>query len=78
MLNQRNGLFVLRQLERSIEKQKDVYACLFYYSKAFDTGKHEPLIRLLQYFDTDTQDIKLISNLYINQKAAIRHRGERS
>ena len=44
----RNAIFVLRKLvERMIEKQKDVYVCFIYYSKAFDTMKHDPLIEFL-------------------------------
>ena len=75
----RNAIFVLRRLaERSIEKQKDVYVCFIDYSKAFDTVKHEPLINLLQSLDIDEHDIKLLSNLYWNQQAVVRHNGELS
>ena len=36
-----NAIFVLRRLvERSVEKQRDVYTCFIHYSKAFDTVKH--------------------------------------
>ena len=56
--------------------QKDVYVCFIDYRKAFDNKKHEPLIKLLQSLDTDTQDIKLFANLYWNQKAAVKHNGE--
>ena len=42
-----------RIVERMIEKQKDVYVCFIYYSKAFDRVKHEPLIELLQSLDID-------------------------
>ena len=59
-----------------IEKQKYVYVCFIYYSKAFDTVKHEPLIELLQSLNIDPQDIKLLANLYWNQQAAVRHNGE--
>ena len=38
----RNAIFVLKRLvERSAEKQKDVYTCFIDYSKAFDTVKHD-------------------------------------
>ena len=34
------AIFVMRSLvERSVEKQNDVYTCFIYYSKAFDTVK---------------------------------------
>ena len=73
----RNVIFVLRRLaERIIEKQKDVYVCFTYYSKAFDTVKHEPLIELLQSLGIDPQDVKLLANLHWNQQAAVRHNGE--
>ena len=63
----RNAIFVLRRLvERMVEKQKDVYVCFIYYSKAFDTVKHEPLIELLQSLDIDPQDVKLLANIYWN------------
>ena len=38
---------VKRLVERSVEKQKDVYTCFIDYSKAFDTVKHESLVELL-------------------------------
>ena len=38
--------------------------------------KHEPLIELLQSLDIDTQDVKLLANLYWNQQAAVRHNEE--
>ena len=73
----RNAIFVLRRsVERKIEKQKDVYACFIDYSEAFDTVKHKLLIELLQSLDIDPQDVKLLANLYWNQKAAVRHNGE--
>ncbi len=73
----RNAIFVLRRLvERSIEKQKDVYACFIDYSKAFDTVKHEPLVELLHNLDIDDKDTRLLTNLYWKQQAAVRHNGE--
>ena len=73
----RNAIFVLRRLvERMIEKQIDGYICFIDYSKAFDTVRHEPLIELLQSLDIGPQDVKLLPNLYWNQKATVRHNGE--
>ena len=40
------------------------YDCFIDYRKAFDTVKHKRLIELLQSLDTETQDIKLLANLY--------------
>ena len=40
-----NAIFVLRRLvERSVEKQRDVYTSFIDSSKAFDTVKHESLV----------------------------------
>ena len=73
----RNAIFVLRRLvERSIQKQKDVFTCFIDYSKAFDTVKHASLFDLLSSLDNDSHDIQLLANLYWNQPAAVRHNGE--
>ena len=34
-------------LKRLTIKKKDIYACLIYYSKAFDIMKYEPLIEMI-------------------------------
>ena len=73
----RNAIFVLRRFaERSVEKQKNVYACFIDYSKAFDNVKHGPLISMLQTLDVDDKDIRLLTNLYWTQQAAVRQNGE--
>ena len=72
-----NAIFVLRRMsERAIEKQKDIYACVIDYSKAFDTVRHEPLIDRLKAIDVDSPDVQLLANLYWKQKEAVRHNGE--
>ena len=69
-----NAIFVLRRLvERSVEKQRDVYTCFIDYSKAFDTVKHESLVELLQSLDVDKSEIMLLTNLYWKQTAAVRY-----
>ena len=68
-----NAIFVLRRLvERSVEKQRDVYICFIDYSKAFDTVKHESLVELLQSLDVDKSETRLLTNLYWKQTAAVR------
>ena len=68
-----NAIFVLRRLvERSVEKQRDVYTCFIDYSKAFDTVKHESLVELLQSLDVDKSETRLLTNLYWKQTAAVR------
>jgi hypothetical protein len=74
-----NAIFVMRRLiERSIEKQRNVCVCFIDYTKAFDTVKHEKLIDVLSKLDVDKHDIRLLSNLYWNQQATVRHNNELS
>ena len=66
----RNAIFVLKRLvERSVEKQKDVYTCFIDYSKTFDTVKHDMLVELLQSLDVDDADTRLLTNLYLTQNS---------
>ena len=66
-----NAIFVLRRLvQRSVEKQRDVYTCFIDYSKSFDTVKHESLVELLQSLDVDKSETMLLTNLYWKQTAA--------
>ena len=51
-------------MERSAEKQRDVYTCFIDYSKVFDTVKHESLVELLQSLDVDKSKTRLLTNLY--------------
>ena len=68
-----NAIFVLRMLaERAIEMQKDLYVCFIDYEKAFDRVKHGELIRLLERIGVDGKDLRMIENLYWNQKAAVK------
>ena len=72
-----NAIFVLRMLvERSVEKQRDVYTCFIDYSKAFDTVKHESLVELLQSLDVDKSETMLLTNLHWKQTAAVRCGGD--
>ena len=68
----RSAIFALRMIiERSIEMQKSVFMCFVDFDKAFDTVKHEDMIKTLTDIGVD-EDTRLISNLYWNQKAAVR------
>ena len=73
MPDRRTRNMCVRLVERSIQKQKDVFTCFIDYSKAFDTVKHASLFDLLSSVDIESQDI---SNLYWNQQAAVKHNGE--
>ncbi len=48
------------------------FMCFIDYTKAFDKIQHEELMNLLQETDLDGKDLRLIRNLYWEQKACIR------
>ena len=65
-----NAICVLRRLvERSVEKQRDVYTCFIDYSKAFDTVNHESLVELLQSLDVDKSETKLLTNIFLESNS---------
>lgn len=64
------GINVL--LQRCKDVNKDVYLCFLDYNKAFDTVRHEKLLSILNDLNLDNRDIRLIRNLYWNQKAKIK------
>ena len=69
----RNATFVLRTvIERAIEKQKDLYLCFVDFEKAFDTVKHGCLMETLRKFGVDGADIRVLMQLYWDQKAVVR------
>ena len=69
----RNAIYILRTLaERAIEMQRDILLCFIDYSKAFDRVKHKELMQMLSELDVDGKDLRLIRNLYWDQKAAIK------
>ena len=72
----RNAIFVLRMImERAIEKQKDLYMCFVNLEKAFDRVKHELLIDTLRRIGAD---VRLLTNLYWEQKAVVKIGDDRS
>ena len=62
-------------MQRSIGKQK-IYTRTYYYSKTFDTVKHEPLVEMLQNLEIADNDTSLLTNLYWYQQATVRCNGE--
>ena len=63
-----NAIFVLRRLvERSVEKQRDVYTYFIDYSKAFDTVKLESLVELLQSLDVVKSETRLLTSDNISE-----------
>ena len=69
----REGIFCYNILaQKHIEVDKDMYTCFIDYSKAFDRVHHNQLIKCLEKIGIDGRDIRVITNLYWHQKAAIR------
>ena len=62
--------------ERAVEMQKDVYLCFIDYEKAFDTVRHADMLEMLRRIGADSRDIRVIRNLYYEQKAAVRVENE--
>ena len=55
-----------------IEKKRYLYICFIDYTKAFDRIKHQKLINILLAKGIPRAEIKIIRNLYWNQKAKVR------
>ncbi|XP_030765797.1 uncharacterized protein LOC115889859 [Sitophilus oryzae] len=69
----REAIFSLQTLVQNCQDQrKDVFMCFIDYEKTFDNVKHNLLVSYLRNLGLDGKDIRLISNLYWNQKAEIR------
>ncbi|XP_023212595.1 uncharacterized protein LOC111615413 [Centruroides sculpturatus] len=68
-----DALFAVRiLLEKAIEMQKKLYICFVDYEKSFDKVQHPLLIETLKIVNLDTNDYKLIGNLYWDQTATVR------
>ena len=73
MKGRRNALFVLKMIiERALEVQKYLYICYIDFQKAFDTVKHEKMMEILEEIGLDRKDLRVIRNLYWNQKATVK------
>ena len=69
----REGIFAFNIIaQKHIEVNQDLYTCFIYYSKAFDRVHHSQLRECLERIGIDVKDIRIIANLYWQQKAAIR------
>lgn len=69
----REALFSINVLiQRCIDVNRTIYACFIDFSKAFDNVQHHKLIDILKSKKIDSQDIRIISNLYWNQSAKIK------
>ena len=58
-------------IQRCRDVNQDVHICFIDYQKAFDRVQHTKLIQILYDIGLDTRDIKIIENLYWNQKACV-------
>ena len=68
----RDGIFILRTIgERMIQKNRTVYMVFMDYQMAFDRVNHERLIEILKQEGIPAHEIRIIENLYWNQKAAV-------
>ena len=75
----RNAIFCLSTLiERSLQVQRNLYLCFIDYSKAFDCVKHRDLFSILHNLNIEGKDLRIVRNLYWDQKAAMRVEGELS
>lgn len=75
----REALFCIQVLfQRCRDMNCDIHACFIDYQKAFDRVKHDKLIEIMKKIGIDNKDLQIIKNLYWNQKAQIRHKGELS
>ena len=69
----REALFALNVMsQRCLDINQDLYICFIDYNKAFDKVRHDQVIKLLTEKNLDKRDIRIISNLYYNQKATVR------
>ena len=68
-----NAILKLRTLiERSLEVNKDVCLCFIDYTKAFDRDRHDELIRQLTQLKVDGKDLRIIKNMYWEQRACMK------
>ena len=69
----RNAIFILRTIiERTIEVKHNIYLCFLDYTKEFEKVKHDLLFQILEKFDIDGKDLRLLQNLYWDQKATMK------
>lgn len=68
----REALFSIQVLfQRCRDVNCDVYACFIDYKKAFDQVRHTKMMEVLQKAGLDGKDLKIIRNLYWNQRACV-------
>src|SRR6476619_3183484 len=69
----RDAIGVLRMIcKRSLEFGNNVYICFVDFEKAFDRVNWEKMMKVLQSIGEDWRNRRMISELYMNQEAAVR------
>jgi len=69
----REAIGVVRTLcERSIEHGNDLFFCFVDFEKAFDRVDWVKMMQILQSIGIDWKDRRLITNLYVHQRAVVR------
>ncbi|KAL1446308.1 hypothetical protein WDU94_012325 [Cyamophila willieti] len=69
----REALFAVQVLvQRCRDVNCDVFCCLIDYQKAFDRVQHEKMVEILKKTGIDERDLKIIINLYWEQRAKMR------
>ena len=58
--------------ERAIEMHRDAYLCFINYEKTFNTVKREEMLRMLSKSEVDERDVRMVRNLYYQQRSAVR------
>ena len=59
-------------IEGAPEKQKDLYICFVDFEKVFDMVRNERLVRRLVKLGIDAADLRVLMNLYWDQKAVVK------
>ena len=73
----RDAIFTMRIItEKCLEKGKYLYVCFIDYAKAFDRVQHQKTFECLRNTRMDSKDLRMITNLYWNQRACIRNDNE--
>ena len=71
-LGTREALFTFNVLvQRCLDVSQDVYVCFLDYNKAFDKVRHDQLLNVLKSKHLDHKDLRIIHNLYYNQRARV-------
>ena len=63
----RNGRRAMSIRGEERHDQQDMYICFIDYTKAFDTTKHEQLMKILHAIDVNGKDLRIIQKLYWEQ-----------